>query len=268
MNAEISVCLSAIHGTYLEKSLESIFNNKFQDFEVIVNDSSKNFILSDIIKKYDAKIIKKETKTLESRYLTIKESKGKNILLLDETRIINSSLLEKLNNLSNDLIVIGEMDMGRGLLIKLSNLDKKALPENPNKLSPYINKTIIPRYYNSKVIKEAIEKIKNNLPPEIFKNAVALDLELIYLESYNISKDIGIIKTPEIFHYGDETFKDVFNKYYKYGYSQKMFKNTCYSEFSNLSGRNRASSTLKDRILSIPIQIIRGIPFLLGYISV
>jgi len=46
-----------------------------------------------------------------------------------------------------------------------------------------------------------------------------------------------------------------------------MLRNTIYKEFACLSGRNRATIQLRIRIQSIPIQVIRGIPFILGYIS-
>jgi len=46
-----------------------------------------------------------------------------------------------------------------------------------------------------------------------------------------------------------------------------MLRNTIYKEFAGLSGRNRATLPLRNRIQSIPIQVIRGIPFVLGYIS-
>jgi hypothetical protein len=114
---------------------------------------------------------------------------------------------------------------------------------------------------------EALERIRGNLTEEILKNIVGLDIELIYLESYKISQNIGFIDTVEIMHYGDVGLRDTFRKYYRYGNSQKMLRNTIYKEFAGLSGRNRATLPLKNRIQSIPIQVIRGIPFFLGYIS-
>ena len=79
--------------------------------------------------------------------------------------------------------------------------------------------------------------------------------------------DIGMVSTPEILHYGDETLRAVFSKYYKYGYTQKMLRKTVYSQLADISGRTRYGYAISDRILSIPLQAIRGFPFLLGYIS-
>ncbi len=68
-------------------------------------------------------------------------------------------------------------------------------------------------------------------------------------------------------HYWDENIKDVSRKYYSYGYIQRMLKNTYYGEFAGLSGRNRSTLPLRNRIKSIPIQVLRGLPFILGYLN-
>jgi len=114
---------------------------------------------------------------------------------------------------------------------------------------------------------EALERIRENLTEEILKNIVGLDIELIYLESYKITQNTGFIDTAGIMHYEIRDCEDTFRKYYRYGNSQKMLRDTIYKEFARLSGRNRATLPLRNRIQSIPIQVIRGIPFVLGYIS-
>ena len=89
----------------------------------------------------------------------------------------------------------------------------------------------------------------------------------LYFFHLYISDNIGIIPTQEILHYGDENFRAVFKKYHRYGHTQRMLRNTYYHEFANISGRNRSTGSFKDGVLSIPLQVMRGIPFLLGYIS-
>lgn len=267
MSPNISICMPAIHGRYIKESLDSIFSNKYDNFEVIINDSSNNFYVSDLISEYDLKIIKKKTRSFESRYLTVNESNGNDILLFDETRIMKPGLLERLSSMKNDMVVIGEKDIGRGFLTFISNLDKNTLPNNAKLLSPMKNKSIIPRFYNRQIVKKALKEIYSNLPESLIKNIVGLDIELIYLEAYRISQCIGIIPDAEILHYGDEDLKAVFKKYYRYGKSQKMLRDSYYGDFASLSGRNRSTALPGDWITSLPLQIVRGIPFLLGYIS-
>lgn len=267
MGPKFSICIPVISNKHIEECLTYIFRNKFQDFEVIVNDSSKDYYVSDIISKYDAKIIRKNTKSFESRMISALASSGERILMLDDTRLVSDNLLQKLDAMSEDIIAIGEKDIGSGLLIRLSNLDKKAAVINKNKLNPVKNKSVIPRLYKRDIIAKSLNKIKASLNPEILNNIVGLDLELIYYEAFKISQDIGMVSTPEILHYGDETLRAVFSKYYKYGYTQKMLRKTVYSQLADISGRTRYGYAISDRILSIPLQAIRGFPFLLGYIS-
>ena len=68
-------------------------------------------------------------------------------------------------------------------------------------------------------------------------------------------------------HYGDESIREVFRKYYRYGFTQRMLKNSYYGKFAGLSGRNRSTLPVRNRIKSIPIQVLRGVPFVLGYLT-
>lgn len=247
--------------------MDSIFANKFQDFEVIVNDASDQFYVSDQISHYDIRIIKKKTKSFESRMISAKSSSGNRIIIFDDTRLVLDTLLGRLNDKPEDMIVIAERDIGNRILVRLSNLDKSMLSRNKVKLNPLKNKSIIPRVYRKDILLRALDSINSNLDAGIIKDIVGLDLEIMYYEAFKISQNIGIIPTPEILHYGDETLKSVFYKYYRYGFTQRMLTETIYSELANISGRNRSSYTMSDRILTLPLQAIRGVPFILGYIS-
>ncbi|MEM3845813.1 MAG: hypothetical protein QXU98_08940, partial [Candidatus Parvarchaeota archaeon] len=57
----------------------------------------------------------------------------------------------------------------------------------------------------------------------------------------------------------------LFRKYYRYGNSQAMLRKTYYRALAGLSGRNRSTLPFINRIYSTPIQILRGVPFVLGY---
>ena len=247
MSPEFSICIPVLNNKYIQRSLDSIFTNKFHDYEVVVNDSSRDFYVSDFISEYDVKIIKKKTKSFESRMVTVLASSGSRILILDDTRLVTNNLLEKLNKMPEDMIVIGEKDIGNGFLVRLSNLDKKALSRNEIKLNPIENKSVIPRLYNSEIIVKALKRIQTFLSTEMIKNIVGLDLEIIYYEAFRISQSIGILSSPEIMHYGDETFRSMFEKYYKYGFTQRMLKTTVYSELANITGRNRSGYPLAEK---------------------
>lgn len=84
---------------YIKKCLDSIFDQTFKDFEVIVvNDGTKDNSM-DIVKKYDVKIINQENSGLsEARNTGVKNSKGEYILFLDSDDFIEKKLLEKIND--------------------------------------------------------------------------------------------------------------------------------------------------------------------------
>ena len=263
----ISICIPVIFGTHLRECLDSIYQSTFQGFEVIVNDSSGSPVVSDILKDYGVRTIERKSKSFESRYITTMASKGEKVFIFDETRVMEKTLLEDVNNGNNDMLVIKERDIGKGIVNYFSNLDKSNLPNDLSILDPMKNKSVIPRVYKREIIVSALETVKKNLPEDILSQVVGLDLELIYLESYNLTKDIGFISSSEIKHYGDESIREVFRKYYRYGYTQRMLKNTYYGEFAGLSGRNRSTLPVRNRIRSIPIQVLRGVPFVLGYLG-
>ena len=267
LNPEISICIPVVYGNHIKESLDSIFANKYEDYEVLVNDSSKFFNTSDLLSEYDVKIIKKKTKSFEGRYVTFRESKGNNVLLFDETRVMSTTLLGSLSSMKKEIVVISERDIGKGIITFLSNLDKRIVPNDAKLINPFQNKSVIPRFYNRNIICMAMDEISKNLPLNLIKEIVGLDLELIYFESYKISQNIGIIPTPEIYHYGDSNFQEVIRKYFRYGKSQKMLRNSYYADFAGLSGRNRGKTSPTEWIQSLPLQIIRGIPFLMGYLS-
>lgn len=267
LSPEISVCIPVTDGEHLRDSLDSIFGSNYNDFEVVVNDSSKKAEVGEVLASYDVKTIRKITQSLEGRYLTIKVSKGEKIFLMDETRVMERGLLERVAISKSDMLVVKERDIGKGPFIFLSNLDKMNLPEETSIMNPIENKSIIPRVYNRDIILNALEAIDRNISEEIRREIVGLDLELIYLESYNNTRDIEIISSPQILHYGDERISQIFRKYYRYGYSQSTLRGTYYRKFADLTGRNRSNLPLKNRISSLPIQLLRGIPFVLGYMK-
>ena len=73
----ISVCIPVVSGAHLRECLDSIFRSNFQEFEVIVNDSSGSPVVSDILKDYDVRTIEGKSKSSEkSRHIATMASRG------------------------------------------------------------------------------------------------------------------------------------------------------------------------------------------------
>ena len=83
---------------YIKKCLDSVFNQTYKDFEVIVvNDGTKDNSM-DIVKNYDVKIINQENSGLsEARNTGVKNAKGEYLVFLDSDDFIEKDLLKEIN---------------------------------------------------------------------------------------------------------------------------------------------------------------------------
>ena len=88
---------------YIKECLDSIKNQSFKDYEVIVvNDGTKDKSM-DIVKKYDVKIIEQENQGLSvARNNGAKRARGEYILFVDSDDTIEKDLLKELNEATKD----------------------------------------------------------------------------------------------------------------------------------------------------------------------
>lgn len=83
---------------YLKRTLDSVFNQTYQDFEVIVVNDGCTDKSMDIAKKYHTKIIdNKRVGVSEARNIGEKEATGEYLLFLDSDDYWDKELLEKIN---------------------------------------------------------------------------------------------------------------------------------------------------------------------------
>ncbi len=83
---------------YIGKCLDSVMNQTYQDYEVIVvNDGTKDSSMN-IVNNYDVKVINQKNQGLSAaRNTGVKEAKGEYILFLDSDDSIEKDLLKELN---------------------------------------------------------------------------------------------------------------------------------------------------------------------------
>ena len=83
---------------YIKKCLDSVFNQSFKDYEVIVvNDGTKDNSM-DIVKKYDVKTINQDNQGLSvARNTGVSKAKGEYLLFLDSDDYIEKDLLKEIN---------------------------------------------------------------------------------------------------------------------------------------------------------------------------
>ena len=88
---------------YIKKCLDSVFNQSYKDFEVIVVDDGTKDNSMELVKKYDVKIINQENMGLsEARNNGVKKAKGEYLIFLDSDDYIEKDLLKELDKSSKN----------------------------------------------------------------------------------------------------------------------------------------------------------------------
>ncbi|QXJ31862.1 glycosyltransferase family 2 protein [Saccharolobus shibatae] len=258
----ISIEIPVIHGKYLNHLFESIRSQSFQDYEVTVVNSSSDENVSDLISQYGFKEVKEKVKLLKARYLAHHHSKGDYALLLDETRILRKDTLPILSTLNHDMTIIGEEEIGDSFWVRLANLDKENIMECNT--SEAIKGFALPRFFRREILDRTFDKLKENLK-EKFDEIVFPDHELIYYEASRVSNDVISLKDKLIMHYGDAKLSEIIRKYYRYGKSLKVLKETPYSNLIRVS-RKKRNICKGNKFFLYLLYVTRGIPFILGYL--
>jgi len=155
-----SIQIPALNGRYLRNVLESIRSQTLQDYEVVVVNSGGEQI-SDLVKEFGFKEVRKYVKLLEARYLANGESKGDYALLLDETRPLRRDALEVLSRDLHDMVIIGERELGESVWVKAAQLDKDNIMYC-NSLEA-IKGFALPRVFKRELLTRALETLKGKL---------------------------------------------------------------------------------------------------------
>ena len=259
-----SIQIPALHGKYLREVLESIRSQSTQDYEVVVVNSGGGEI-SDMIKEFGFKEIRKSVKLLEARYLANLGSSGEYALLLDETKPLRRDALQIVSSNLHDMVIIGEREIGDSLWIRLTQLDKDNI-KNCNVPEP-IKGFALPRLFRREILSVAMERLRAGLKDK-FHEVVFPDHELIYYEASKISKDVFFLKDELIYHYGDKSLGEIAKKYHRYGKSLRSLRGTPYSFMTSVGRKRRTicEGSLGDRLLLNFFYFARALPFMLGYI--
>ena len=257
-----SIQIPALNGRYLRNVLESIRSQTLQDYEVVVVNSGGEQI-SDLVKEFGFKEVRKYVKLLEARYLANGESKGDYALLLDETRPLRRDALEVLSRNLHDMMIIGERELGESVWVRAAQLDKDNIMycNSPEAIKGFA----LPRVFKRELLTRALGTLRVNLG-EAFSQVIFPDHELIYYEASKLSSNVAIVRNELIYHYGDFTLREIVRKYYRYGRSLRVLRRTPYSLMTSIGRkrRNICKGRIRDRIALYTLYLARGIPFLLG----
>jgi glycosyltransferase involved in cell wall biosynthesis len=263
-HAVFSIQIPALHGKHLREVLESIRSQSLQEYEVVVVNSGGDDV-SDLIREFGFREIRRRARLLEARYLANLYSRGEYALLLDETRYLRKDALRMLSSNLHDMVIIGEREVGNSIWTRLAQLDKDNIM-NCN-APEAIRGFALPRLFRRDILSAAMERLRAGLG-DAFEEVVFPDHELIYYEASKISGDLFVLKEELIYHRGDEDLRGIARKYHRYGKSLRILKGTPYSFMTSISRKRRTicEGGLGDRLMLNLLYLARTLPFVLGYL--
>jgi glycosyltransferase involved in cell wall biosynthesis len=137
----------------MKNILESLKNQTFKDFEVIVVDNNSSDKTKEISKEYGALVFNKGPERSAQRNYGVSKASGKYVLILDADMILKPEVLEEcVNKFKEDSnlkkITIKEIPMGESFWSKCKRLELEFYSKNPKA------KTHAARFFEKKVFEE------------------------------------------------------------------------------------------------------------------
>lgn len=180
-NPKVTVIIPAYNAEkYIEKCLDSVLVQSYQDFEILViNDGSSDGtgkILESYAKKYPEKIRYIEQKNMgvaKTRNKAVKMAKGEFIAFIDNDDFIDRDYLEKLLPRNGEDVVMSgyKRPDKKGKIVKLVRLEKNAV----------WSKFVVPApwakiYRRRFILENGLEFLDNNIGEDVYFNLIAMVL--------------------------------------------------------------------------------------------
>ncbi len=268
MNLLISIEIISRGEISIKNVLESIKKQTYKNYEVVCVDSSEDKNNKQALLDYGCKVIEvpKETGHLKARYLAHQKSIGDKSLILDSTRPLKENALCILNNKYSecDMVILREDSLGNGFWVDQARKMKAISEMQENRIMNETLAFLLPRFYNSFLLKQAFENIHNNLN-EYFDKISYGEHHLIFEACKKLSTNVMLSNETLLSHYEDDSFLSIVRKYYRYGRMQKTLKKLPESAVNSFSSHIRKGVSIKSRLETMPINAARGIPFIIGY---
>lgn len=209
----------------LPLALDAIAKQTYPNLETIVVDSNSLDNTKKIALQLGAKVINYEGKLLGARYIGLRESKGKYILLLDADQILEKDAIERaVDKIKGyDMLILEENSYKPSTTIqKILSKERKSVHMGKDHLHP-IKGGLLPRFFEKDLLKRAFE----NIPQELYPIVVSQDHAIIYFEARKISSRINILPNG-VSHIEEETLCDILLHAYRFGKSTKLLAKTGY----------------------------------------
>lgn len=212
----------------LEKTLQSVKNQTYRNFEIIVSDGRSTDNSIDIAKRYGARVHYVE-KLGDARYKDYQKSRGKYLLSLDSDQVLDSRVIEKCVDLCEkkgfDAVTISEKSIVQKgtLLEKLIAYDKWVIDQNKDADATF--GTACPRFFK----KELFDTLK--WP----KGLAVFDDTILYAELIKNGAKVAYLSKPSIRHHEVSSWIVLFKKFIRYG---KGYPNAFKSQPSTIAAHS------------------------------
>lgn len=223
--------------------------------EVIVVDSFSTDNTVDIAEKEGAKALKLRGNRLIARIEGAKVAKGDYIVNLDSDMYFSDNF----NGFEEKVIALGEITVGKGDVSKLMQLDREIVHRKWADNLIVIKGGIIPRMYDRQLLLKAYEMIPLSLRDKLN----AFEDSMIYYNVMKLYKGKVQLIPDAVYHVEDDSLWR-FMKWYKYWKNAKLLRGTEYERFI-YERKSRPGLTLGDKVKLLPLMVIKGVPFALGY---
>lgn len=253
----------------LPSCLDSLAKQTYPNVETLVVDSHSSDRTVEIARSFGAKVIECEGRLLASRVLGAREAKGEYIALIDTDQVLMPETIEKAVELMKDydMLVFEEHSYNSEWFIpKLYTASKRIINARFDKDYAFdpIKGANPARFFK----KEILEKAFAAIPQELIQNIIHYDHDILYYESYRISKRVGALR--DALYHIEPDFKKLWRTNLRYGASLKIVKKTHYwDSFLKKRGcgfwfERPLSDGLQASLLSLMLKIVQLIGYYFG----
>lgn len=273
---EISVLLVSRGESSTRRVLESVLHQRYQDWEVIIADSSRKsdaWLPTDDPRVHHV-TLPKDMGLLEARMIAAQHASGLYSLMLDSTRVLTETCLMELSRMTNiaDMVVVRERSIGTSFWARMAALDKSIVMSEVNirRAMEGMNGVVLPRFFRTKLLNSAYTILRERIPKQLFRQIVFNDHQLVFGAATEISRSISVSANPLIFHIEDSSLRGVLRKYYRYGASQAVMASLpSFGYARRFMDRRRSYAGVSLRYVAgvQPLYMARGVGFTSGYLQ-
>ena len=250
--------------------LKSANEQTYPNIEVIVVDSYSNDDTREIAEKFGTIIITTREKLLGARYMGLKKSRGKYILLLDSDQILDNIAIARALEMFKeyDMLCFEEHSYKPKTWIqRLFEADRRFVHNLANVHLDPLEGVLLARFYKRGVLETAFKAI----PKEIMPIVVAHDHAIIYYEAHRVSQRVGVLSNA-VWHMEPASLVELWKKNYRYGKTTKaLIEMDFYQDLLKGKVRFRKGAlilrNLRYGLSSYFLLALKGIAYQIGYWS-